>query len=42
VALQDGVTLVVGSGYSGLKKAKAEVTASRDVTVCVPNEASLD
>ena len=42
VALQEGVTLVVGSSYSGLKKSSPAVTASRDVTVCVPNESALD
>jgi len=42
VALDEGVTLVVGGGYSGLRQAPAAVAATQDVTVCVPNAAAVE
>jgi hypothetical protein len=42
VVLDEGVTLVVGGDYAGLRKAPAAVTATQDVTVCVPNEAAVE
>lgn len=42
VALEDGVTLVVGPEYDGLKKAGGAVPATADLTVCVPTEAAVE
>ncbi len=41
VALEDGVTVVVGQDYAGLKKAGGAIPAKQDVTVCVPTEAAV-
>ncbi|WP_165570362.1 LytR C-terminal domain-containing protein [Aeromicrobium sp. IC_218] len=37
-----GVTVVVGQDYAGLKRAQPAVTATQDVTVCVPNESAVE
>lgn len=41
-ALAEGVTVVVGQDYAGLKRAQPAVTATQDVTVCVPNESAVE
>ncbi|GAA3537395.1 hypothetical protein AFL01nite_12080 [Aeromicrobium flavum] len=33
---EDGISVLIGPDYKGLKKAKTKVKASRDVSVCVP------
>lgn len=34
---EDGVSILIGSDYKGLKKARTKIKASQDVSVCVPS-----